>query len=167
MIRAPIPSLGVLSLSLAAALFAAPATGADLTINFTGRFIEPTCTMTLKDIDLGEAKVDQFTGSYTGPWVDVPIKVTGCSELTTLAVVTFSGTADPDRSDVYAGMTGVGVDLRVKSTETPLGPGSAPVNLDVATGGGTYAFIARMIQTAGGVKPGAFSTPVTVTVAYQ
>jgi type 1 fimbria pilin len=154
-------------LALSVCLYPRPSMGVDLTIHFTGRFIEPTCEMTLQDIDLGEASVSDFTGSFDTPWVDVPVTFAGCAALVTRATLSFSGTADADRSEVYAGKPGVGVELRSQPGGVLLGPGSASIDAPISNGGAVVRYVARMTQTAAGVTPGVLSTPVTVSVTYQ
>jgi type 1 fimbria pilin len=167
MIAASIRTAFALALLGATAVFTTDAAAADLTIRFSGRFIEPTCDMSVHDVDLGEASVSAFTGSFAAPWVNVPIDFANCAALTSVATLGFSGTADANQSDLYAGRTGVGVELRVAPNGTLLGPGSTPVDVPIVNGGAKATFVARMTQTAGGVTPGAFSTPVTVSVTYQ
>lgn len=154
-------------LALSVCLYPRPSMGVDLAIHFTGRFIEPTCEMTLQDIDLGEASVSDFKGSFNTPWVNVPIAFAGCAALVTRATLSFSGTADANRGDVYAGKVGVGVELRAQPGGVLLGPGSAAIDVPISNGGTLPSYVARMTQTAAGVTPGAISTPVTVSVTYQ
>jgi type 1 fimbria pilin len=166
-IRATNHFLSVATLALATLLVAVPAKAADLTIHFKGRFIEPTCDMTVKDVDLGEASVSDFTGAFSTAWVGVPISFANCAKLTTRASLSFSGTADAVRADVYMGKPGVGVELRTQPNGTLLGPGSAAIDVALSSGGATANYVARMTQTTSDVTPGAISTPVTVSVTYH
>ena len=160
--------LSMAAMALATFLVASPAKAVDLKINFTGKFIEPTCDMTVKDVDLGEASVSDFTGAFSTAWVQVPISFADCAALATKASLSFSGTADTVRADVYMGKPGVGVELGTQETGgTSLGPGSKAVDVTISSGGATVNYVARMTQTAGGVTPGAISTPVTVSVTYH
>jgi type 1 fimbria pilin len=154
-------------LALSASLYAPPSLGVDLRINFSGRFIEPACKVALEDVDLGEAKVSDFTGSYSSPWVEVPISIAGCADLVKVARLSFSGAPDANRSEIYAGKDGVGVELRAQAGGVLLGPGSDPIDAPISSGGTALKYVARMTQTAGDVTPGAISTPVTVSVTYQ
>ena len=154
-------------LGLSAGLYAPPSLGVDLRINFSGKFIEPGCKVTLEDVDLGEARVSDFTGSFNSSWVDVPISIAGCADLVKSAKLSFSGTADSNRGEVYAGKVGVGVELRAASDGVLLGPGSDPVDASISNGGVVLNYVARMTQTDAGVTPGAISTAVTVSVTYQ
>lgn len=168
MIRTTNHFLSMAWLALATFLVAAPVRAVDLTINFTGKFIEPTCDMAVKDVDLGEASVSDFTGAFSTAWKDVPISFANCANLTTKASLSFSGTADTVRADVYMGKPGVGVELSTQATGgTSLGPGSDAIDVPISGGGATVSYVARMSQTAGGVTPGAISTPVTVSVTYH
>lgn len=154
-------------LASSAGLYAPPSQGVDLNINFSGRFIEPACKVTFKDVDLGEARVSDFTGSFNSSWVEVPITIAGCADLVKSAKLSFSGTPDANRDEVYAGKAGVGVELRAKADGVLLGPGSDPIDASISSGGVVLTYVARMTQTATGVTPGAISTAVTVSVTYQ
>lgn len=159
-------TLASFAASLIGAFFAAPALAVDLNIYFTGKFIEPTCNMTLQDVDLGNASVDKFSGSFQGAWHPVPIRFSGCADLTSRATLSFSGKADANVPEFYEGMVGVGVELRVQPNGSVLGPGSTAPDVAITGGAGAASYVARMSQTAPGVSPGIFSTPVTVSVTY-
>ena len=139
------------------------------TVNFnlTGTITPGVCRFAVADRDLGTYASTLFTGSYTTPFVDVPVTSQGCDPLVTLVHMRVTGTADAVNANLFRGVTGIGIELRRKSPATAVVPAGTTVDFTPVASGGTYLFEARFRQSAATVAAGTVSAPVTINITYN
>lgn len=157
--------------------FPAISNAADSTMALTATVVASPCTVKSESItktialDGGngfQAKDLQAAGSST-PWVSFDIGIADCPAGTTQAVVTFTGTPDPDEpADMYINSgtaENVGVQLQ-GSGGNQFGDGKTFTGV-IANGEYTYHLKSRAYTKNGGVTPGTIQAVVTANFTYQ
>lgn len=148
----------------------------DLTIHFTGKFIEPTCqwvagddnrTVTLDPIDVSQLQKPGAANIKT-----FSIGLTSCTTGLSMATFTFSGTPDPTDNLRYQNTgtaSGVAIELQSSDGQTigangtnnsrtaPIAGGNATLNLQAG-----YWRLAT-----GTLAPGKVTSVATVTATYN
>ncbi len=161
----------------ALALLSAPVFPADLTINFNGQFVVPTCNFTVNGgngVNLGTYPNTYFNTNTVTPIVGITIAATGCTTGISTIHLAFSGTADSSNNQLFAtnngsGVNGVAVELLAPSTQTRITPGSSVdwtgVNPSLSTN--TYSPMTRFYKTMGAVTAGTINVPITINFTYN
>lgn len=146
---------------------AASAQAQSVTFNLTGTITPGVCVFSANDVDLGTYSATLFTGSYTTNFVDVPITSTRCDPLVTSIHMRVTGTADTANAALFRGVTGIGVELRQKTTNAAIVPAGSTVNFNAVAGAATYFLEARFRQSAPTVAAGTVRSPVTIQFTYN
>jgi major type 1 subunit fimbrin (pilin) len=174
---------GVLAGVLAGAVIPAGAyaAGSDTaTVTITGTVKNPTCTLSDKSpsFDMPAVDVSDFGGTALKDVSQktVELKLTGCTDITTLGVKV-SGTAAAGASDVFANSltdgtaaTGVGVRLYDSNGTTAFKPdGSTKAAEPVSDDGSSYdiKYTAKYTSTSSTVTSGKVKMAITVEFSYS
>jgi minor fimbrial subunit len=159
------------------ALLSTPVFSTDLTINFNGQFVVPTCSFTVNggnSVNLGTYPNTYFNTNTSTPIVGILIAATGCTTGINTIHLNFSGTADSSNNQLFAtnngsGVNGVAVELLAPSTQTRITPGSSVdwtgVNPSLSTN--TYSPMTRFYKTTGAVTAGTINVPITINFTYN
>jgi type 1 fimbria pilin len=159
------------------ALLSTPAFSTDLTINFNGQFVVPTCSFTVNggnSINLGTYPNTYFNTNTSTPIVGISIAATGCTTGINTIHLNFSGTADSSNNQLFAansssGVTGVAIELLAPPVQTRITPGSkvdwTGVNPSLPTN--TYNPMVRFYKTTGAVTAGTVNVPITINFTYN
>lgn len=164
-------------LALAPTAHAAAATG---TINFTGKVIAPTCSVSNAtsgnlSVTLPAVMTSAFSGAgSTAGQTPFQLDLTGCPTNPSGVKVAaqFSGTtinADGNLGNTASGGSNVEVQL-TNSTGTAINLQSNPTPVDAtvdASGNATLAYQARYYATQATVSSGAVTASVQYTLTYQ
>lgn len=172
-------SLGYLTVSLSAVLFAGNIYAADtVNINVSGRVIATPCktlndSNNALDVDLGHSILadtlkDAGSGSEMKAF-DLP--VTGCPDSTTNVKVTFTGTPDASDATLWSNSAAqpaanTAVELSQQDTGTILSNNSSLTGA-VEGGNTTFKLQARVYSKAGKVMPGDVSSAIVASFEYQ
>ena len=132
--------------------------------NVTGTILPGICRIAVADVDLGTYTATQFTGAFNTPYMPINVVVSQCDPLITRIALRFDGTADTANAALFAGVTGIGIELQNTATSTRVAPGTT---VQRVTAAGTHAFRARFMQSAATVAAGQASRPITVTMTYN
>lgn len=147
------------------------------TVNFTGKVLANTCTLTSKDVsvDMGFVLTDQFTqAGNTGPNKDVDIKLTGCDAELQGATVKFTGTADttaPDDLALTVGTDtakGIAIELDDEDGKKVALNGDPSKEYSLKGGGDkTLHFTAHYVSTADAVSAGHADANANFDLTYR
>lgn len=159
-----------------ASLNAAYAADDSGTVHFNGKVLANTCTLLSNNItvDMGNVLATDFKAAGdTGPEKNIPIQLTGCSNETTGATVTFKGTPDDiQANDLKVGTgspddaTGIAIALLDKNNAAlPLNTPSADQTLKA--GDNDLLFHARYISTAADVTAGDANSEAQFYIQYR
>lgn len=159
-------------LALCSAAIVAPATAADLTVRFEGRFEAGTCPISIADVDLGRHPATFFDNAAATTPVDFQIHRGVCTPDIRQMTLRLDGVADSRRPNYFAvpaagGVTGLAVQIidpinmtmvpNTRVLTTSLDP-NMPESID---------FSARLVRLDPLVTAGLFSIPLTLNVAYN
>lgn len=159
------------------ALLSMPARSADLTINFNGRFLVPTCAFTVNGGNptyLGSYPNTYFNANVSSPTVQIPIVATGCTAGINTIHLAFSGVADATNNQLFAvnagsSISGVAIEFLYNAQSTRIQPGSTIdwVRVDPSQPTNTYNIWAHFYRTTGPVAAGNANVPVTIHFTYN
>lgn len=154
-----------------------PAFSADLTINFNGRFLVPTCNFSINDgndTDMGTYLATYFDANTSTPAVQIPIVATGCTTGIHTIHLGFTGAADSSNNQLFAvngasGVTGVAIELLYNAQSTRIRPGSTVnwISVDPSQPTNIWNLWARFYKTTGAIAAGRINVPVTVNFTYN
>ncbi|WP_130617563.1 fimbrial protein [Dyella amyloliquefaciens] len=156
-----------LTVALLSAVSSAYAQTSTVLFNITGTIQAGTCALTVADVDLGTYPATAFTGAYTTSWKDVPVQSSACDPLVTTVHIKLSGGADLNNSNLFTGVSGIGIELQRTSDATPILPAGTSVDFVASTAATTYHYQARFHQSAATVAAGTAHTPVTLNATYN
>lgn len=166
----------ILASIVALVLLPKSAFSADLTINFNGQFVVPTCTFTVNggnSTNLGSYPHTYFNTSTVTPFVTIPIVATGCTAGINTIHLGFSGAVDAFNNQLFAvngssGVAGVAISL-LNSTGSPIAPGSTVnwTGVDPSQPSNTYNMFARFSKTTGAITAGTVNVPITINFTYN
>lgn len=147
---------------------ATPATAADLTVRFTGKFVESSCSFSVPDVELGSYTLSYFNAVRQSPWVKFQITASACTtDVSTIHIAFTGNTAHPSNSQLYAiaNIPGLGVEVQNMSGANAT-PNVAVFDWSTGTSGLAYPMQARLSRV-GTVTTGTIEVPVTVTFTYN
>lgn len=169
-----------LSLCLASNAFAFKNSDA-INVNITGEIVSPSCNVDVTDtVELGQYLRAELSipGANSG-LVPVDINLSGCSDQTSSATITFTGTpysADPSfasaiyANDIAEGTQDIGLQLFNLDGKplTNLANGvSYNVPINTETGTSTFKLASRLYSPHGAPTAGDFKATVTLNFSYQ
>lgn len=143
------------------------------TFTLLGKVLASPCVVEQQsvNVNLGDAiKMSQLSeaGSFTD-WVSFDIRIYNCPLQTTVATISFDGTADPVSPELRyqnsGTATGVSVELQAVDG-TPLGDGKS-MNGEIVNQEYTWNLRARAWTESGGVKAGTIASVISATLTYQ
>jgi major type 1 subunit fimbrin (pilin) len=156
------------------------ANAADGTINFEGSVLETACTATasLPKVAMGAiSKVALDKAGATSLGKPVSIALSSCPEAAKTATITFAGTPDSDRSDLFkivagAGTAATGIGLALyyndAGNSTLIVPNTITVQKTLNTTTDTvFNFTAKYMATKDAVTAGDANASTSFTVNYN
>ncbi|WP_414491803.1 fimbrial protein [Stenotrophomonas maltophilia] len=145
---------------------AAPARGADVTVNFTGRFVAGPCSFSVSDVDLGTHQAPSFTGGTVKGWANITIARTSCQTMG-YSAMRFVGTADTDNAEYWRapGVTGIAIEIARTDLVTRVIPNVTQINW--SAGANAWPLRARLVQTRANVTAGQVRAPITIQITYH
>ena len=164
--------------SLAAlASLSMPAFPADLTINFNGQFVVPTCNFSVNGGNIANIGIypdTYFNTNTSTPAVQIPIVATGCIAGINTIHLYFSGAADASNNHVWAvnggsGVQGVAIELLYNAQSTEIWPNSL-INwngIDPSNPPSTFNIWAHFYKTTGPITAGSVNVPITINFTYN
>lgn len=166
-----LPIAALIALAPILALTSMTASAVDLTVRFTGSFVQGTCSFTVNDVDLGTYEATTFTGSTQTPWTSVTINRGSCTPDISTIHMTFSGTADSNNPAYFAvasssgNVTGVGIETSNMNNQY-ITPNTTVLDWPISIGP-SYSLQAHLVQTRPSVTAGTIKTPITIQFTYN
>lgn len=161
----------------ALALPSMPAFSSDLTINFNGQFVVPTCSFSVnggKSINLGTYPNTYFNTNTVTSYAGITLAATGCTTGINTIHLSFSGAADSSNNQLFAvnggsGVSGLAIELANSGGSVRFPPGSkvdwTGINPSLPTN--TYLAQVRFSKTTGPVTAGTVNVPITINFTYN
>jgi type 1 fimbria pilin len=150
---------------------------ANVTVNFQGSFVTPTCNFSVNggnSTNIGTYPYTYFDTNTSTPAVQIPIVATGCTTGINTIHLGFSGAADSSNSQLFAvnrgsGVTGVAIELLYNAQSTRIQPGSTVnwAGVDPGRPTNTWNFWARFYKTTGAMGAGSINVPITIQFTYN
>lgn len=150
---------------------------ANVTVNFQGSFVTPTCNFSVNggsSTNIGTYPNTYFNTNTSAPTVQIPIVATGCTTGITTIHLGFSGGADSANNQLFAvnsgsGVTGVAVELLYNAQSTRIQPGSTVnwIGVNPSLPSNTWNFWARFYKTTGAIGAGSINVPITINFTYN
>jgi type 1 fimbria pilin len=164
------------ALTLLMSVIATATRSADLTVNFNGQFVAPSCTYSLQggatSLDLGTYPDTYFAANTATPLVNT-IFVSTCPAGITMIHPTFFAAADSSNNQLFAvnaasTVKGVGIEMFMNVTQRIV-PNQA-FDLPGFNPGQQINYInlgAHFSKTTGAVTPGTVNVPIVVNFTYN
>jgi type 1 fimbria pilin len=150
---------------------------ANVTVNFQGSFVTPTCNFSVNggnSANIGTYPNTYFNTNTSTPTVQIPIVATGCTTGINTIHLGFSGAADASNNQLFAvnrgsSVTGVAIELLYNAQSTRLRPGSTAdwIGVDPSRPTNTWNFWARFYKTTGPIAAGNINVPITINFTYN
>lgn len=152
-----------------------------INVDITGEIVAPSCNVDVTDtVELGTyVRADLSIPGANSGLVPVDINLTECSNQSSSAVVTFSGTpysADPAfgsavyANDIAEGTQDIGLqlfNLDGKPLSNLANGVSYTFPINTETGTGNFKFASRLYSPHGAPTAGDFKATVTLNITYQ
>jgi type 1 fimbria pilin len=159
------------------ALLSTPVFSTDLTINFNGQFVVPTCNFSVNggsNTNIGTYPNTYFNTNTSTPTVEIPIVATGCTVGINTIHLYFSGTADASNNHLFAvnsgsGVQGVAIELLYNAQSAEIWPNSS-INwngVDPSNPPSTFNIWAHFYKTTGPIAAGSINVPITINFTYN
>jgi len=167
---------GKIVIIASALLFASAVHAADGKVNFTGEIIAASCTVTGtsgSDVDVVLGKINKSALSTVGSTAaatSFSIGLSSCDSSVKSAQVHFDGTADGNNNSllkVNGTAKGVAIGLYESDGSTAINLFAKTKALDIASGKGTFNFVAKYVATSSTVNVGDANASATFTISYQ
>lgn len=132
---------------------------------------DPSCDFgTFSDVHLGSVPGSQFVApGSTTEWKQFALRALDCFDTTTVAM-TFTGTANPVDSSLFASTgtaSGVAIELQTQAGAPAIPNSPTPVTFAASDGPSTFGMRARIKQTDSRVQSGDVSAAITVNITYN
>ncbi|HUW53906.1 MAG TPA: fimbrial protein [Rhodanobacter sp.] len=149
------------------------------TINFTGRVLADTCTITVNNLSTSLVTLPQVSATVFGSTVGTvagatsfPIALTGCDTNTKNAQIAFTGGNIDNSTGDLANATsgGSNVEIRLLNSSSQVINTSTQANapaIAVASGTGSTTLTAEYVSTNAATSAGLVTSSVGFTLTYQ